>query len=260
MVNNLEIKLKKRLLPLRVLTYYFKQFFIFSILGYAKLNLGEINLGNRFINHWKSKEQEGPSLTSKIRSVGKPAENVKDQINMVIQRLDVQTKTLDAAVQRFQNRDAAPFQSVIKAMANRDSARANIYANELGEIRKVEKMLIQESLALESVSMRLRTVSEVGDLVAVLAPAKSVLNTVRSGMSDILPQASQELESIGSLLGDICMSTNQSSESPVNLGAVNEDALAILEEAEVAAEKRIRDQFPEVSNGTEANKRTSIEV
>jgi division protein CdvB (Snf7/Vps24/ESCRT-III family) len=79
-------------------------------------------------------------------------------------------------------------------------------------------------------------------------------------MSDILPQASQELESIGSLLGDICMSTNQSSESPVNLGAVNEDALAILEEAEVAAEKRIRDQFPEVSNGTEANKRTSIEV
>jgi division protein CdvB (Snf7/Vps24/ESCRT-III family) len=74
-------------------------------------------------------------------------------------------------IQRFQNRDAALFQSVIKAMANRDSARANIYANELGEIRKVEKMLIQESLALESVSMRLRTVSEVGDLVAVLAPA-----------------------------------------------------------------------------------------
>jgi division protein CdvB (Snf7/Vps24/ESCRT-III family) len=222
--------------------------------------LGEINLGNRFINHWKNKEQEEPSLTTKIKSIGKPTESVKDQINMVIQRLDVQNKTLDGAIQRFKNRDAAIFQSVVKAMANRDTARANIYANELGEIRKVEKMLIQESLALESVSMRLRTVSEVGDLVTILGPAASVLNTVRSGMSDILPQASQELESLGSLLGEICTQTSQSSDSPVNIGAANEDALAILQEAEVAAEQRVRDQFPDVGTGVAVNRRTSVEI
>lgn len=217
-------------------------------------------MGNRFINHWKSKEQEEPSITTKIKSIGKPTENVKDQINMVIQRLDTQTRTLDAAIQRFKNRDASLFQCVVKAMANRDQARANIYAGELGEIRKVEKMLIQESLALESVSMRLRTVSEVGDLVTILGPAASVLNTVRSGMSGILPQASQELESIGSLLGDICTQTSQSSETP-NIGmATNEDALAILQEAEVEAEKRVSEQFPEVSSSVAASKRTSIEV
>ena len=243
-----------------VLTYYFKQFFISSSQSEAGNKLGEINLGNRFITRWKSKEQEEPSLTKKIKSFGKPAENVKDQINMVIQRLDIQTKTLDAAIQRFQNRDASIFQSVVNAMANRDTARANIFANELGEIRKVEKILIQESLALESVSMRLRTVSEVGDLVAILGPAASVLNTVRSGMSGILPQASQELQSIGSLLGDICTQTSQSSESPVNIGTVNEDALAILEEAEVAAEKRLRDQFPEAASGLAISKKTIIEA
>ncbi len=217
-------------------------------------------MGNRFITRWKSKEQEGTSLTTKIKSIGKPAETVKDQINMVIQRIDTQNKSLEAAIQRFQNRDATIFHSIVNALANRDTARANIFANELGEIRKVEKMLIQESLALESVSMRLRTVSEVGDLVTILGPAASVLNTVRSGMSEIMPQASQELESIGSILGDICTQTRQSSESPVNIGNVNEDALAILEEAEVAAEKRIRDQFPEVGNEIAANKRTTIEI
>ena len=215
-------------------------------------------MGNRFINHWKSKEPEESSLTTKIKSIGKPTENVKDQINMVIQRIDTQNRSLDAAIQRFQNRDAAIFQSVVKAMAGRDQARANIYANELGEIRKVEKMLIQESLALESVSMRLKTVSEVGDLVTILGPAASVLNTVRTGMSGILPQASQELENIGSLLGDICTQTSQSSETPVNIGAANEDALAILQEAEVAAEERVRDQFPDVSTGVGLSKRTQI--
>ena len=214
----------------------------------------------KFFDRWKDKEREQPSLSSKIKSIGKPSENVKDQISLVIQRLDVQTKTLDIAVKRFENRDAAIFQCVVKALSERDKARANIFASELWEIRKVEKMLMQESLALESVSMRLNTVSEIGDIVAVLAPAASVLNNIRSGMSTILPEAGQELENIGSLLTDIVTSTSQSTETPVNIGTANADAQEILEEAELAAEKRLKDQFPEAATGVDMSKKTSIEA
>jgi division protein CdvB (Snf7/Vps24/ESCRT-III family) len=123
-------------------------------------------------------------------------------------------------------------------------------------------MLTQASIALESVSMRLKTVSEVGDLVAVLAPAASVLNNIRSGMSSVLPQASQELENIGSLLGDIVTSSNQSSDMPMNIGtsAMNPEAEQILREAEFAAEKKLSEQFPEVATGVAPRKRSSVEV
>jgi len=217
-------------------------------------------LVKKFFSKWKNKEKEESALSSKIKSIGKPPENVKDKITLVIQRLDVQTKTLDCAVQRFENRDAALFQCVVKALSNRDNARANIYASELGEIRKVEKMLIQESLALESVSMRLKTVSEMGDVVSVLGPAASVLNNIRSGMSTILPEADQELENIGNLLGDIVTSTNQSTEVSVNIGRANGDAEKILEEAELAAEKRLKEQFPEAATGVAMCKKTSVEA
>jgi division protein CdvB (Snf7/Vps24/ESCRT-III family) len=214
----------------------------------------------KFFDRWKNKEREQPSLSSKIKSIGKPSENVKEQISLVIQRLDVQTKKLDIAVKRFENRDAALFQCVVKALSERDKARANIFASELWEIRKVEKMLMQESLALESVSMRLSTVSEIGDLVTVLAPAASVLNNIRSGMSTILPEAGQELENIGSLLTDIVISTNQSTEMQVNTGTVNEEAEKILAEAELAAENRLKEQIPEAATGVAMNKKTSIEA
>ena len=219
-------------------------------------------MGNRFIDHWKSKEPEytDSSITSKITSVAKPPETVKDKINTAIQRLDVQTKSLDCAVKRFESRDAAMFQSVVKAIANRDKARANILATELWQIRKVEKMLMQESLALESVCMRLRTVSEMGDVVSALGPAASVLNNIRSDMGNIMPEASQELESIGSLLADIVSSSNQSSEPTMNVGAVNADAQQILQEAELAAEKRLREQFPEATTAVNTSKKTSIEI
>ncbi len=217
-------------------------------------------LGRRFIDRWKEKEVD-PSLVSKIRNIGKPSDNLKDQISVVSQRLEVQTTTLDAAVQRFQTRDADVFRHVVKALSDRDNARANILATELGEIRKVEKMLMHASLALESVSMRLRTVSEVGDLVTVLGPAASVLQTVRSGMCSIIPEASAELENIGGLLGEIVTSTNQSTDVPMNTTArLNEDALAILEEAESAAEKKLRDSLPEVTTGKPSRQLASVDT
>ena len=217
-------------------------------------------MGRRFIDRWKEKEVD-PSLISKIKNIGKPSDNLKDQISVVSQRLEVQTKTLDAAVQRFQTRDADIFRHVVKALSDRDNARANILATELGEIRKVEKMLMHASLALESVSMRLRTVSEVGDLVTVLGPAASVLQTVRSGMCSIIPEASAELESIGGLLGEIVTSTNQSADVPMNTTArLNDDALAILEEAESAAEKKLRDSLPEVTTGKPSRQLASVDT
>lgn len=215
---------------------------------------------NNFLSKWKQKEEQ-PSITSKIKEIGKPQQDLKTQISFVTKRIDVQTQSLDLAVKRFQTRDVAIFQRVVKAMADRDQARANIYATELGEIRKVEKMLTQASIALESVSMRLNTVSEVGDLVAVLAPAAGVLNNIRSGVCTVLPQASQELESIGSLLGDIVTSSNQSSDMPMSVGTtINPEAELILQEAELEAEKRVSAQFPDAATGVATRKRTELEA
>ena len=214
---------------------------------------------NHFIDRWTKKESE-PSLASKIKNVAKPTQDLKEQIGVVIQRLDFQTQSLDRAVKRFEIRDAEIFQRIVKSMTERDTARANIFATELGEIRKVEKMLSHASLALQSVSMRLSTVSEMGEVVAVLSPAKNMLNNIRSEMCSILPEASQELGNIGNLLSDIVSTTHQGNDMPENTIMASADAMSILEEAEVAAEKRLGEKFPEVDSGIVMNKRTSIEV
>ena len=216
-------------------------------------------MGNRFVDRWKDKEKK-PSVASKIKNIGKSSESLKEQISLVTQRLDVQTRTLDNAVKRFEVRDTEIFQRIVKALSERDEAHAKILATELWEIRKVEKMLTHASLAMQSVSMRLITVTEMGDLVAVLNPAKSLLNNIRSEMCSILPEASQELGNIGSLLSDIVTTTNQSTDLPMDVRAANDEALKILDEAEVAVESRLKERLPEVATEININKRTSIEA
>ena len=105
---------------------------------------------------------------------------------------------------------------------------------------------MHDSLAMQSMSMRLSTVSEVGDIVNVLAPARNVMASVSTEMSGILPQASQELGNIGSLLGDIMTTTCQGSEMPIEVGHASPEAEAILQEAEFTVETRLKEQLPEI--------------
>lgn len=207
----------------------------------------------RFGDIWAKKENE-PSKT--IANQG----GIKDQITIVTQRLDAQTRSLDAATYRFQARDKEIFSRVVQAIAHHDEARANIYANELSEIRKVEKMITQASLALQSISMRLNTVSEMGDVVAALTPARAVLGSVKNEMCNIFPEASQELGNIGSLLSDICISTNQSSDMPTAGISPTEEALAILEDAEAEAEKRLDAQLPQINSESFVRRKASLET
>jgi len=212
-----------------------------------------------FVDKWKDKPQQS-SFFSKIKDVGKPSVGLKKQIRAVLQRIEIQKQKLNNAQSRFEKRDATLFKRTVKALSERDTMRANVLAGELAEIRKVEKMLMHASLALESVSLRLNTVSELGDVVTVIAPAASVLNNIRNGMSGVFPEAGQELENIGTLLTDIVSTTHQDTGVPLNIGTTGLEAEKILAEAETAAEQKLRQQLPEISTVAPPQERTSVET
>ena len=212
-----------------------------------------------FIDKWTEKKQQ-PSFLSKIKDASKPSQGLKKQISTVLQRIEVQKQKLNNAQSRFEQRDATLFKRTVKALAERDTMRANVLAGELAEIRKVEKMLMHASLALESVSLRLNTVSELGDVVTVLAPAAGVLNNIRAGMSSIFPEAGRELENIGTLLTDIVSTTHNDTGVPVNIGTASLEAEKILQEAETAAEQKLKEQLPEISTAIPKQEKASIET
>ncbi len=215
-------------------------------------------LPDSFIDKWTKEQQQ--SFFSKIKDAGKPSAGLKKQISTVLQRIEVQKQKLNNAQSRFEKRDATLFKRIVKALSERDNMRANVLASELAEIRKVEKMLMHAFLALESVSLRLNTVSEIGDVVTVLAPAANVLNNIQVGMSAIFPEASHELKNIGTLLTEIVSMTHNDIGGPVNSGTASLEAEKILHEAETAAENKLKAQLPEIATAASKRERTSVET
>ena len=102
----------------------------------------------------------------------------------------------------------------------------------------------------------------IGDIVTTLAPAVSVLRSVRSGMAMISPEAERELGEIGDLLNGIIIEAGQTTGSTINFEAANEDAQKILNEAATVAEQRIKEKLPELPSGvpTATAEKTSVET
>lgn len=205
-------------------------------------------MSERFAKRWESKREEQP-FSNKLKEAVRPPGPLKPRLDFAVRRIELQVQKLDQATERFDQRDKTIFARIVDAYTKHDTARANVFASELAEIRKMEKLIINARLALEQIVLRLRTVSELGDVVSTLGPAVGVLRSVRAGLVSVFPEAESELGEIGNMLSGIMIEAGQGSGMTLNFDTVNEDATKILTEAATVAEQRVKDKFPELPAG-----------
>lgn len=214
-------------------------------------------MSEKFAKRWEEGSNKQP-FTTRVKESVRPPGPLKPRLDVAVRRIELQVQRLDQATDRFSDRDKKIFAKIVEAYTKHDMARANVFANELSEIRKMESMIMHARLALEQISLRLRTVSELGDIVTTLAPAVGVLRTVKSGMSAIFPEAEKELGQIGTLLNGIIIDAGQSNGLSINFDTANEDAQKILAEASTVAEQKIKERFPDLPAGiTEISEKTT---
>ncbi len=205
-------------------------------------------MSERFSKKWETRREEQP-FTSKLKEAVRPPGPLKPRLDFAVRRIELQVQKLDQATERFGQRDKTIFARIVDAYTKHDTSRANVFANELAEIRKMEKLIINARLALEQIVLRLRTVSELGDVVSTLGPAVSVLRSVRTGLVSVFPEAENELGEIGNMLSGIMIEAGQSQGMTLSFDSVNEDATKILTEASTVAEQRIKEKFPDLPPG-----------
>ena len=205
-------------------------------------------MSERFSRKWETRRDDQP-FTSKLKEAVRPPGPLKPRLDFAVRRIELQVQKLDQATERFGQRDKTIFARIVDAYTKHDTARANVFANELAEIRKMEKLIINARLALEQIVLRLRTVSELGDVVSTLGPAVGVLRSVKAGLVSVFPEAESELGEIGNMLSGIMIEAGQSSGMSISFDTANEDAAKILAEASTVAEQRIKEKFPDLPAG-----------
>jgi len=185
-------------------------------------------------------------LTTRVKEAVRPPGPLKPRLDAAVHRIEVQIQKLEQTSNRMDERDKSIFNRVVDAYEKHDTTRAHIFANELAEIRKMESMILQARLALDQIVLRLKTVTELGDIAVTLAPVIGVLQSIKHSMGGISPEATNEFTAIGDLLSGIVLDAGVISGSTINFDTVNEDSQKIIVEAAAVAEQRMKTRFPEI--------------
>ncbi len=211
-------------------------------------NIGAVTSGPSamgFASKWDKKDN-GPGIINRLRDRVIAPTPLKSQIEEANRQIRLLISQLDSTVSRIKQRDSTIFKSVVSSLAKHDTQHAAVYANELSEVRKMGKMVTQAELALEQISLRLGTITDLGEIATTLAPAVSVIRSMKDSLTTALPQADREINEISGLLSSVLVDASASGGLSLNFDAANEDAQKVLEEAAAVAEQRMRETFPEI--------------
>jgi division protein CdvB (Snf7/Vps24/ESCRT-III family) len=203
-------------------------------------------LSRDFASNWEHKKDSSSSAADRLKDALRPAGPLKPKLESAMRSLQMQTQRLDQINGRLTERQRMMFEKVVDAVKRHDQARASIYANEVAEIRKMAKLIMQSRLALESIVLRLGTMEDLGDIVSNLAPAVRVISTVSRSIGSVTPEAEKDMNEISNMLSSILVEAGQTGNYTISFETGNEDAQKILEEAASEAETRLKAQFPDL--------------
>ncbi len=208
----------------------------------------EITL-SKFEKNWKPQTNQ-TSFGQKTRDAIKGSQPMKPQIAKATSQLQQEITRLDRSMDRLKQREQAIFKKTVTAVQQHDEQTSKAYSNELAEVRKMAKIVTQSKIALEQITTRLQTVTDIGDFAATLAPAIGVIKTVRTTLGTAMPDAQSALGDIGASLSGLMSDVGGLSGGNFFTPESSEEADKIMAEAAAVAEKRMGDSFPEVPSAS----------
>ncbi|MCL2691301.1 MAG: hypothetical protein FWE56_03475 [Candidatus Bathyarchaeota archaeon] len=175
----------------------------------------------------------------------KTSPSIRDVANTTITTLQIQKNKLENTVFRLKQREQLLFNTCINATkTNRE--KANIYAAEVVEVRRLHQLVYGMQLNIEGVILRIETIRELSDAVFDLRPTLKVLQDASSGLFQLLPDVSVELSNVTNTIQDTLNVTKLNSDgSVIPVGHKTEGGEEILKEVSALMARKLSEDLPE---------------
>jgi len=193
-------------------------------------------------NKWS--KPESPGMGQRISDALKPKGALKSRVEMAVKRLQAQISKLDNMLTKLKQRDEQIFKRIVTATQQHDTHTSKVLSNELGEVRKVSRILGNARMALEQIELRLTTFHDLGDTVITIMPTIGLMKSLKSSLVKFMPEADQEVNRMTEMLGGLMTETFSGDTSLGVEPSTNAESDKILQEAAAIAESAVNDKLP----------------
>jgi division protein CdvB (Snf7/Vps24/ESCRT-III family) len=172
-----------------------------------------------------------------FRRGGKGGGDYKGKITVALREIEGQRKELDLLKGRLTERRQKLFEIAVRSLHEKNKAKAAVYATEHAEVRKVFRVVEASELALTQVSLRLQSITEIGDAMLHMDTAFKSLKNVSKEMQGVIPAFDAASTDINNILVETMAQMGQISPS-INLDIRTEGSEELVTQAKRYAEEQ----------------------
>ena len=181
-------------------------------------------------------------------------DGVKRKIASTIKEIELHRRELESMRNRLAQRRKLLYDTTVRALTAKDKSKANVYANEWAELRKVAKVVYASELALTQVILRLESINDVGDVISHMSTAFKVLRKVSKTVQGLVPALDQASEEINTTLTETMAEIGNVTPS-ISLNLQTESGEELVEQARKYAEEQAQEMQRNLTVTPEAIKR-----
>ncbi len=135
-----------------------------------------------------------------------------------------------------------------------NNSRAKALANELSNIRRVQRTTQNVGLALEVVVIRFSTINEFAMVMETINPTIELVKDVQKEISNVVPSANGVISEVSSITSDVLINSNVKIDVNKVSAPIDSEAVSILNEVEGILEDEAKVRLPEIPAAIETVK------
>jgi division protein CdvB (Snf7/Vps24/ESCRT-III family) len=135
-----------------------------------------------------------------------------------------------------------------------NNSRAKALANELSNIRRVQRTTQNVGLALEVVVIRFSTINEFAMVMDTINPTIELVKDIQKEISNVVPSANGVISEVSSITSDVIINSNVKIDMNKVSAPIDSEAVSILNEVEGILEDEAKVRLPEIPAAIETVK------
>ena len=135
-----------------------------------------------------------------------------------------------------------------------NNSRAKALANELSNIRRVQRTTQNVGLALEVVVIRFSTINEFAMVMETINPTIELVKDIQKEISNVVPSANGVISEVSSITSDVLINSNVKIDLNKVSAPIDSEAVSILNEVEGILEDEAKVRLPEIPAAIETVK------
>jgi division protein CdvB (Snf7/Vps24/ESCRT-III family) len=135
-----------------------------------------------------------------------------------------------------------------------NNTRAKALANELSNIRRVQRTTQNVGLALEVVVIRFSTINEFAMVMETINPTIELVKDIQKEISNVVPSANGVISEVTSITSDVIINSNVKIDVNKVSAPIDSEAVSILNEVEGILEDEAKVRLPEIPAAIETVK------